>query len=709
MKTLCYFVLILSLGVPLGNAAGITYAYDPLNRLTRVNYPDGTAIIYTYDSTDNRLLQIISNPAVSQPGIGIDKTALPFSAVSGQTASPQTIGVRNIGGGNLEWNAVATAPWLSVTAASGTNSGAFNVIASASGLSAGNYNGSVMILASASNAPVTIPVTFTVAPGCSYGVNPGGEAFSAAGGSGTISVTAGTGCAWTISNSLNWATFGSAISGSGNGAVNFQVAANTGAARSGSLGVGGLAFALEQQSPSSADLNFVGSMAQMAAAGHWDTTITLINGGASEANARLSFFDNSGNPLALPLAFPQLPPAAGPLLAPTLDRTLSANAQVVMDSTGPDNAATLVGAGQLLSNGSVNGFGIYSNPIAHWNAVVPLETRNADRYILAFDNTGTLTTGVAVANLAAQAANVQVIIRDDTGAQIGNPTIPLGSLGHTSFMLNDPQLGYPVTNNKRGTIEFDTLPGGGKLSVLGLRANGPALTTLPVLANIGTSGGSITHVAYNGFWTSVFYLVNTSNASASFTLSFFDESGIPLPVPLSLPQLGSNLTTSALTRTLSVGAMLVVETQAQDVLPVVVGSAQLTTADNVSGFEIFRWTQFGQEASVPLETRTPNSFVLVFDDTNGLTTGVALANLSGSSANIIATFRDDTGTQIGVPETINLAAHGHTDFMLPDRYQEAVGKRGMVEFAVPQGIGISVIGLRAKSDGTLTTIPVLTK
>jgi YD repeat-containing protein len=688
--------------------ATTNYFYDSLNRLTRVTYSDGTAIVYTYDSVGNRLSQVITNPAVSQPAVGVDKTTLPFSALAGQASTPQTVAVSNTGGGNLQWNAVATASWLSVAPPSGTNSGAFSVTASAAGLSAGIYNASVMILASASNAPVTIPVTFAVAPGCNYGVNPGGEAFSAAGGSGTISVTAGTGCAWMISNNLNWVTFGSAMSGSGNGTVNFQVAANTTAARSGSLGVAGLAFALEQQSSSSAGLNFVGSMAQMSSAGGWDTTITLVNGGTSEANARLSFFDNSGNPLGLPLAFPQLPPATGSLLAPTLDRTLSANAQVVMESTGPDNAATLVGAGQLLSNGSVNGFGIYSNPTAHWNAVVPLETRDADRYILAFDNTGTLTTGVAVANLAAQEANVQVIIRDDTGAQIGNPTIPLGSLGHTSFMLNDPQLGFPVTNSSRGTVEFDTPPGG-KLSVLGLRANGPALTTLPVLANVGTSGGSITHVAYNGFWTSVFYLVNTSNASASFTLSFFDESGIPLPVPLSLPQLGTNLTTPALTRTLSPGAMLVVETQAQDALPVVVGSAQLTTAGNVSGFEIFRWTQFGQEASVPLETRTPNSFVLVFDDTNGLTTGVALANLSSTSANIIATFRDDTGTQIGLPETINLAASGHSDFMLPDRYQEAVAKRGMVEFAVPQGIGISVIGLRAKSDGTLTTIPVLTK
>src|SRR4029077_11850565 len=113
----------------------------------------------------------------------------------------------------------------------------------------------------------------------------------------------------------------------------------------------------------------------------------------------------NGNPLTLPLTFPQFPPAAGPELASTLDRTLNPNAQIVMESTGPDNVASLAGSGQLLSNGSVSGFGIFSNPRVHWNAVVPLETRNASKYILAFDNTGALTTGLAIANLAALQQN----------------------------------------------------------------------------------------------------------------------------------------------------------------------------------------------------------------------------------------------------------------------------------------------------------------
>ena len=134
----------------------------------------------------------------------------------------------------------------------------------------------------------------------------------------------------------------------------------------------------------------------------------------------------------------------------------------------------------------------------------------------------------------------------------------------------------------------------------------------------------------------------------------------------------------------------------------------MTTTGNISGFEIFRWTTFGQEASVPLETRTPNSFVLVFDDTNGLTTGVALANLIATTANVTVRIYDDAGALLQTT-SINLASGGHRSFMLPDNYAVTANKRGMVEFVVPQGAKISAIGLRAKSDGTLTTIPVLTK
>ncbi|MGA2434367.1 MAG: hypothetical protein ABSG25_03685, partial [Bryobacteraceae bacterium] len=101
-----------------------------------------------------------------------------------------------------------------------------------------------------------------------------------------------------------------------------------------------------------------------------------------------------------------------------------------------------------------------------------------------FDNTGTLATGLAIANMAAQAASVSVVIRDATGAQIGTGSISLPVHGHTSFMLTDAAQGFPATAGIRGTISFVT-PIGGQIAPLGLRAasisGGFTITTIPVL------------------------------------------------------------------------------------------------------------------------------------------------------------------------------------------------------------------------------------
>ena len=90
---------------------------------------------------------------------------------------------------------------------------------------------------------------------------------------------------------------------------------------------------------------------------------------------------------------------------------------------------------------------------------MPLETRNASSYLLAFDNTNGLVLGVAVENVSAQAAIIPVVIRDDNGARDQAPgaAISLAGNGHTSFVLSTQ---FPVTADKRGTIEFDTPPAG---------------------------------------------------------------------------------------------------------------------------------------------------------------------------------------------------------------------------------------------------------
>jgi len=222
-----------------------------------------------------------------------------------------------------------------------------------------------------------------------------------------------------------------------------------------------------------------GAMAQLASAGNWKTAITLVNTGPTAAKVRLSFFDDNGNSLTLPLTFPQTPLAAGPLFAATLDRTINPGATLLIETTGPDAQPVSVGWAQLLSTGSVSGSAVFQQRVAGrvQEATVPLESRNAGSYFLSFDNISGSATGIALASIGSPANAVGIIIRDDAGALLLSTSIPMPALGHTSFDLAN---NYVVAKSARGTVEFVASPDG-HISVLGLRFNstGAFTTILP--------------------------------------------------------------------------------------------------------------------------------------------------------------------------------------------------------------------------------------
>ena len=224
----------------------------------------------------------------------------------------------------------------------------------------------------------------------------------------------------------------------------------------------------------------------------------------------------------------------------------------------------------------------------------------------------------------------------------------------------------------------------------------------------GTGGGSISHFTFNAGFTSTLYILNPATTPASFSLNFYDDTGAPLSVPLFLPQTGINVTTDSLVQAMAPGTVLVVQTRANDKLASVSASAQLVSGGTVTAFEVFEWTTTGQEASVPLETRNAGGFVLLYDNTGSRTTGVAVAAFGSGPATIPVVVRDDAGNVVR-NDTITLPAHGHTAFLLPSTYPETARKRGMVEFIINPGVKASVIGLQAKSDGSLTTVPALTR
>ena len=218
-------------------------------------------------------------------------------------------------------------------------------------------------------------------------------------------------------------------------------------------------------------------MAHLASGAGWLTTFTLTNTGTSEANIQLNFYDDNGNPVSLPLMFED---SGETTTTATVSQTIAAGATLVIATNAKSNAALVTGSAELTSQGgNTSGFAVFHyNPNAQ-EAVVPLQTGNATGYVLAFDNTNGLTTGMAVANISNQSVKIPMIVRDDTGAQLGTATIDLAAHGHTSFLLANT---YSFTQDKRGTVEFDT-PSNGQISALGIRsAPSGSFTTIPALA-----------------------------------------------------------------------------------------------------------------------------------------------------------------------------------------------------------------------------------
>jgi uncharacterized repeat protein (TIGR01451 family) len=93
-------------------------------------------------------------------------------------------------------------------------------------------------------ANVSTAWSFTTS--CVSEPNPSSATVGAAGGPGTIAVTATTGCAWTAVSGVPWIAIASGASGGGNGTVGYTVAADAGVQRAGTIAIAGQSFTVTQ-------------------------------------------------------------------------------------------------------------------------------------------------------------------------------------------------------------------------------------------------------------------------------------------------------------------------------------------------------------------------------------------------------------------------------------------------------------------------------
>lgn len=229
-------------------------------------------------------------------------------------------------------------------------------------------------------------------------------------------------------------------------------------------------------------------------------------------------------------------------------------------------------------------------------------------------------------------------------------------------------------------------------------------------APILTRKGVLSHIAAGGGWTTVATFVNTSSSAVPVTVALHNDDGSTLSLPVTTTQQGSSQTTtsSSVSATINPDATLLISMGGQTA-NTVVGWADVTSTGPVGGFAIFRETPTSglpSEGTVPLQSTFPSSLTLPYDNTAGFVMGVALANLSTSSANVTATMWDDSGILLGT-QIITIAGSGHTAFVLPTELSLTTGRRGIVQFQSAATGGLAGIGLRFSPFGTFTSVPIM--
>jgi hypothetical protein len=164
----------------------------------------------------------------------------PTSGAFGPAGGAATVGVT--APTDCRWSASSQAAWIGISSgSSGSGSGLVDYVVAAT-VSSSPRTGTITV----AGRLVTISQV-GVGSTCTYSFSPTSASFAAAGGSGTITVAAQAGCGWAAVSQAPWITIGSGSPGTGNGAVQYTVAANTGAgARTGSITVAGQAFTVTQ-------------------------------------------------------------------------------------------------------------------------------------------------------------------------------------------------------------------------------------------------------------------------------------------------------------------------------------------------------------------------------------------------------------------------------------------------------------------------------
>ncbi len=480
-----------------------------------------------------------------------------------QTSGEQSFTIFNDGDATLTVTGITkqnNSTWLSFTTPSTIpfeippkGSAPVRVSINATGLNTGLFTERLLVTSNdAARSPyptgvfINLNVTEGGGDGCTFTIAPTSQSTGASGGTGTINVTAPNGCPWTAVANDPWITITSGASGSGNGAVNYAVAANTSSARTGTIIIAGKTFTINQSggsnctftiAPTSQSFNASGGTGSVNVTTQSDcrwtaasqaTWISITAGASGSASGAVTYAvaaNNSANT------------RTGAL-------TIAGQTFTVMQSGGSNCVFTISPTNQIFSaSGGTGSINVSTQSDCRWTATTSEDWiaitsgrsgigSGTVSYVVSTNNSSVPRAGIIIV-----AGQIFIVAQTGTGATCGLLPISIGQTVNGALTTTD--CGSPLAGpNYYADLWYFTAAAGQQVAILLTSPQFDSYVSLigpdgSVVEDDDGGGGTNSRIpAISGFYTlplSGTYIIEASSAltnkSGNYTLSLTAPAG----------------------------------------------------------------------------------------------------------------------------------------------------------------------------------------
>jgi hypothetical protein len=212
-----------------------------------------------------------------------------------------------------------------------------------------------------------------------------------------------------------------------------------------------------------------------------------------------------------------------------------------------------------------------------------------------------------------------------------------------------------------------------------------------------TSALRVSQIVDGAGWNMRFAIINTDQVPVTFTFQFWAQNGSLLPFPI------LNGTPGVLTGTLAPGASFFA--QSPGTSPTLQqGWAEIASSGQIGVTTVYQFNDGSPRNSLGTEiaTLSGNSILMPFDNTQGNSTAIAIANTNSTQALTVSLlFETDGGAQS--TSSVVLQPHTQQTFVAPTLNPAVEGVRGSIKFTAPTA-DIAVVGLEFTSTGQFTSL-----